>query len=97
MIPLLVIAVWTLALALVAGLCAAARGGDVAQRPADALAADALASAGWESAREPVWGSTDPLVIPARARAGSHAARAAGSHAVVEPDASRARGRGVAA
>ena len=85
MIALLVIAVWILLLALVAGLCAAARGGDLAQRFTDAPAA-----AGWQSAHAPAWGQADQLVISARAEA-------AGSRAELQPDAPLTHSRGVAA
>jgi hypothetical protein len=74
MIPLLVLAIWILVLALVAGLCVAARGGDVAQL------ADTPAAAGWASSQSSDWGQTEQLVISARSHAGD-------SRAAVESDA----------
>jgi hypothetical protein len=66
MIPLLVIAVWILVLALVAGLCVAARAGDRVQL------ADELAAVEWRpatgSATAAAWEPVDDLVISARER-----------------------------
>lgn len=82
MIPLLVIAVWILVLALIAGLCAAARAGDGAQL------ADESAARAWGSAA--AWEPADDLVISARERV-------AGSAALAESDAPLVHSGGIAA
>ena len=81
MILLLVIAAWVLVLPLVAGLCAAARAGDLAQLD------HASAPIGWGEA--PAWEPVEHLEISARANL-----RPVGS---AEPGASLLRSDGVAA
>jgi hypothetical protein len=58
MLPLLGLAIWIVVLALVAGLCAAARVGDAALQERDSRAAD-----GWDTSPAP------PITISARASA----------------------------
>jgi hypothetical protein len=85
MIPMLVAAVWILVLALVAGLCVAARTGDVAQQLTDAPAAG-----GWDALRVRSRGQAEHPAITARASGG-------GSRASAESDASVLHSGGVAA